>query len=157
MEGILGRIEETNKKMVILACNNDDSLIIDSARACNPYNIINDIDIDRLHSVFVISAESIYRFRSAIKLLPLWIKKYNIRNIYVTALSGFYSYDNNKEDYTILEETYKMLFNIELNYDVNVFLSVPNLNPYYSIIKKYCYKISNENDTKNILHKTTLH
>jgi len=51
MEGILGELEETNKRIVIMACNNDNSLIIDSARACNPYNIINDIDIDRLHDV----------------------------------------------------------------------------------------------------------
>ena len=157
MEGIVGEIMEVNRKIVIIACKNDNSLIIDSARACNPYNIINDIDIDRLHSVYVISAESIYRFRSAIKLLPLWIRKHNINNVYVTALTGFYSYDNNKEDYTILEETYKMLFNIEINYDVNVFLSVPNYNPYYSIIRKYCYKILNQNEIENILHKTTLH
>ena len=157
MEGIMGDIVEANRKIVIMACQNDNSLIIDSARACNPYSIINDIDIDRLHDVYVISAESIYRFRSAIKLLPLWIRKHGIKNVYITALIGFYSYDNNKEDYAILEESYRMLFNIELNYDVNVFLSIPNHNPYYSIIKKYCYRIFNENETDNSLHKTTLH
>ena len=151
MEGIIGEIMEVNRKIVIIACKNDNSLIIDSARACNPYNIINDIDIDRLHDVYVISAESIYRFRSAIKLLPLWIKKHDIKNIYVTALTGFYSYDNKKEDYAILEESYKMLFCIEINHDVNVFLSIPKYNPYYSIIRKYCYRILNEGKENNVL------
>jgi hypothetical protein len=137
MKGLSGSIKEINHALVVNACHNTPSLIVDSSRACNPYSIVEFIDIESLHDVYIISAESIYRFRSAIKLLPLWIKKYDIKNVYITVLTAFYSYENKIEDYSILEESYELLSRI----DGNVIVSLPLEEPYYSIIRKYCSEI----------------
>jgi hypothetical protein len=141
MEGLIGGMDDANMSVMIRACNAPGSIIIDSARACNPYAMIGHIDIDNLHSVYVISAESVYRFRSAVRLLPLWIRKHAIRKVYATAVNAFYSYGNKWEDCSILDESYAMLSRIERYNDVKVCVSLPIEEPHHSIIIKYCTSI----------------
>ncbi|MFT4309189.1 MAG: hypothetical protein ACMXYL_01740 [Candidatus Woesearchaeota archaeon] len=138
MIGIISERGDANRKTVIMAFKYHNSIIIDSARACDPYKLLDCIDIDMLDRVYVISIESVYRFRSAIRLLPSWIKKLEIKRIFVTFPVGFYSYNNRLEDNKVLEDSYRMLIQIEKRYGTSVFASLPNQEPHHSIVRRYC-------------------
>ena len=68
LQGIRG--SSANKKLVLYALNNIPNLLIDCSNSANPHAFSSDVDDSKFFGVFVVQAESLYRFRDSIRQIP---------------------------------------------------------------------------------------
>jgi len=95
-------------------------LIIDCGNAANPHSLFPKIREEQLHDVYVMNAEAIYRFRDALKQVPYWAQRLKVRQIIVTTIHALFSYDDEEENYNVLEQCWKLMKQISEKIPVTV-------------------------------------
>lgn len=112
--------KDVNNRLLVKAFENTPSIIIDCGNACNVHNLFPMIKEEQLHEVYVMNAEAIYRFRDALKQIPYWSKKLKIKQVVITTIHILYSYDDEEENYNVLEHCWQIMKEISKNIPVYV-------------------------------------
>jgi hypothetical protein len=107
------------------------SLIIDCGNCANPH-----IKEEQLHDVYVMNAEAIYRLRDALNQADHWLNKLKLKSIIVTTLHTLFSYDDETENYNVIEHCWQIMKRLSEKYPVFV-----GATEYEKFAVKYADKI----------------
>ena len=118
LTAIKGDRDQINKKLLAKAYETLPSLILDCGNAADPHAIR--VDEQLLHHVYVMNAEAIYRFRDALKSIPRWAAELKVKTIIITTIHILYSYDDETENFNVLENCWELMKGISNDYLVYV-------------------------------------
>jgi hypothetical protein len=117
---IEGESCSVNKRLMTKAFEEKPSLIIDCGNAADPFKLFPKVQEEELHNVFVINAEAIYRLRDSLKQAISWSRKIGARCIIVTTIHTLFSYDDETENYNVLEHCWEIMSEISKEYPLYV-------------------------------------
>ncbi|MBN1502457.1 hypothetical protein JW930_02855 [Candidatus Woesearchaeota archaeon] len=112
--------DEVNQTLLLKSFEKTPSLILDCGNAANPHNLFPIIKEEQLHRVYVVNAEAIYRFRDALKQAPTWTKELGLVILVITTIHILFSYDDELENYNVLENCWEIMGRLSKNIQVNV-------------------------------------
>ena len=118
------------------AVETQPSLVVDCANAANPHALFPDVEQEQLHQVYVMNAEAIYRFRDALRQVPLWAERLEVKMIIVMPIHILYAYDDEVENQDVLDDCWMIMHEIGKIYPVVVGVKANTIHEGFA--KKYC-------------------
>ena len=106
--------------VVIRAFDKTPSLIIDCGNCADPHRLFPYIREEQLHSVYVVNAEAIYRFRDALIESQKWIHKLRLKQLIVTPIYTLFSYDDETENYNVIEHCWELMKKMKIPVTIGV-------------------------------------
>jgi hypothetical protein len=135
--GVRGK--HANRELLLQSFTKVPSLFIDCEDCANPHILFPQISVEELNNVFVLYAESLYRFRSVLKKTPAFAKQLGIKGITITTFRHLFSYDDEIENINVYEQCWQIIKAISCDYEVIVGVS-PEQEKF---AEKYCDEIIN--------------
>jgi rRNA-processing protein FCF1 len=120
-------------RIVALALKNVPAIVVDTNCTANPHKFEN--DIADFSQVYVVEAESLYRFAPTLNMLDAFAQKLNVHRIFVTAFTHLFGYDDVEENRDVFENCWKKLHELSLKYDVYVAILTGSIH--HKISTKY--------------------
>lgn len=127
-----GDRKSVNRKLLMESFTNTPSLILDCGNAADVHSLFGKIDENLLHKVYVINLEAIYRFRKGLELSPKFVKEFGIKQIVITTISILFSYDNEVENYNILEHCWELMKTISKTTPIKVGIGTSKMHHNFS-------------------------
>jgi hypothetical protein len=121
----------SNSSILHYACRKAPVLFFDCANCANPHSLFP-MPMEKLHDVYVISAESLYKFRDTVKQLPSIANELNVNRIIITSFNSLFNYDDEDEVRDIHEYCWEMIHDMSKDFDIGV------ENGPYSLEPKNC-------------------
>jgi len=125
VKGDAGRV---NKWLLLKAFEKAPSLVLDCGNSADPHMLFPQIREEQLHSVYVMNAEAIYRFRDALLQIPYWSRRLGTRCLAITTIHALFSYDNPDENYNVLEHCWELMKGLSADFPVYVGISDDKLH-----------------------------
>lgn len=98
LKGVIGKSNDVNISLLIEACNHHPSLFIDCNNCANPHLVHGIADEKALHNVFVLQAESMYRFSVLLKELAGIINELGVNKIVISTFDHLFNFQNKDEN-----------------------------------------------------------
>jgi hypothetical protein len=115
----LQKIDGHDVRMLLLAAfEKAPSLVIDCANCANPHALFPAVPLERMHDVYVMNAEAIYRLRDTLRQVPYWARKLGVKTIVITQIGGLFSYDDKEENRDIIEHCKEIIQGLSEEYEV---------------------------------------
>ncbi|MBI3051758.1 hypothetical protein HYY74_04855 [Candidatus Woesearchaeota archaeon] len=130
--GVTGR--NVDQQLVLFALDNGSALLVDCSNCANPHQFSQLVPDERFHDVFVVEAESLYRFRSVVMALPRMARSLGVRRIVVTSFSRLFDFDDEAENADVFEHCWGMIREVAYRYDVFIGVSEAQM----AFAKRFC-------------------
>jgi hypothetical protein len=137
-----------NRSLLLKAFEEVPSLILDCGNAADVHALFQNIREDKLHDVYVINLEAIYRFRSGLQGASLWAKRLKIKQIIVTTADMLYSYDDEIENDNVLEHCWEIMKGISKKYPIKV--GITKGQAHQKFAEKFADRIESVDDKMNV-------
>jgi hypothetical protein len=98
-------------EVLLRAIEKQPSLVIDCNNSANPLMLFPFVPAEKFSHVFVVPAESLYRFRAALKQLPELIGKVGATCVAVTSFDSLFAFGNENENKDVLKQCLELLEN----------------------------------------------
>jgi hypothetical protein len=134
-----GDRKSVNRKLLLESFESTPSLILDCGNAADVHSLFGKIDEELLHKVYVINLEAIYRFRKGLELTPKFVKELGIKQIIVTTISILFSYDDEVENFNILEHCWEIMKEISRKTPIKV--GIGNDKLHYNFSNRFADKM----------------
>jgi hypothetical protein len=126
---------DSNYKLMLLAFEKPPCLVIDCANYSDPHRFFGTVPEEKLDRVYVLNAEAIYRFRDTLKMVPYWLERLKIKNVFVTTIGTLFSYDDSEEDMEVIENCWEIMRQLSAKYDV--YAAADQTGKYKAFPEKY--------------------
>jgi hypothetical protein len=103
----------SDAEVLLKAVEKQPSLVIDCNNSANPLALFPFVEPEQLAGVFVVPAESLYRFRAALKKLPELIRKVDARLVAITSFRSLFAFGNEAENREVLKHCFELLEKID--------------------------------------------
>lgn len=117
-----------NRKLLLDSFTLTPALILDCGNAVDVHSLFPEIKEEQLHEVYVINLEAIYRFRKGLEHTPRLIEELKLKQLIVTTVHVLFSYDDNVENFNILEQCWEMMKEISKLVPVNIGISYDKMH-----------------------------
>ncbi len=128
-----------NHKMIMYAAKKAPALIIDCANSADPHAFYPEISIEQFRKLYVIELELLYKFRDALLRVPSIMKNIGARTIVVTTSDHLFNYQDEKENYNIMDHSWELLKRIGEKY--TVIAAVTPDSKHLRFARKYSHKL----------------
>ena len=102
---IKGNPKKTNNDLIMKALKVAPAIFVDAANCAN----IHLFPTDKAHKLFVLPAESLYRYKPTLLKLPYYAKKLNAKQIFISTSEHLFDYDNPEENLQVKQQCEKII------------------------------------------------
>ena len=103
--GMKGNRKEVNKRIMQLALQQVPALFVDAANCAN----IHKFESENFNKLFVVSAESLYRFQPTLHKLTKLAAQIQTKNIFISTFTHLFNYDNDEENKNVFEYSWEII------------------------------------------------
>jgi len=105
--GITGSESQVNNQLMQYAAEYAPCLIIDCANYANPHAI--NIPFEKLHNIYVLNTDLLYKLRDTLHQVPLLMRKINAQTLIITPFTDLFHYQDKQENQNIYEHSWELL------------------------------------------------
>lgn len=116
---IRGASRKVNHQLMTLSLKLAPSLVVDCANCANIHEF-QTFSLGRFMKVFVVPAESLYRFQPTMNMLPTLASKLDVKRIFVTTFTKLFDYDDQEENFHIFLNVWERLKQLSKKFEVFV-------------------------------------
>ena len=117
---LVGATGNVNTQVLLHALEHPPSLLIDCHNVANPHSLFPFVQYEKFAGVFVVPAESLYRFRAALRILPKIAYGVGAKCIIITTFTGLFDFDNEEESNAVIEHCWELIREAAATYEVVV-------------------------------------
>ena len=117
---LVGATGKVNTRVLLHALEYQPSLLIDCHNVANPHSLFPFVQYEKFAGVFVVPAESLYRFRAALRILPKIADGVGAKCIVITTFTGLFDFDNEEESNAVIEHCWELIRQAAASYEVVV-------------------------------------
>ncbi len=126
-----------NQELMMQCLRSPPALVIDCANCANIHEYSAFFPEKSFHEVFVVPAESLYRFRDTLRMIPRIASKLGVKKIAITSFSHLFGFDDEIENNNVYEYCWRYIQELSKHFDVNIGVTEAQ----YKYARKYCDKI----------------
>jgi len=140
LKGVFGDSRRVNFELLREACNNYPSLFIDCNNCANPHLMFGIVSDEALHNVFVVQAESMYRFSTVLKELEDIAEQLNVKRIIISTFDRLFNFQNELENRMMNQNLWEMIKTIsDSGISTEIITGVNSKSrEHMSLAQKYC-------------------
>ena len=116
LKGIFGG---GNHKLLWLAAEKAPVLFIDAAN-CADIHQLRDIPLETLSLIYVLPAESLYRFKPTLRQLPGIARKVGTDKIIISTFTKLFDYDDEEENKDVFETCWRLIYQLSRRFEIVV-------------------------------------
>jgi hypothetical protein len=119
LKGLKGRRPGVNERLFCLALNSTPAIMVDPGNSANVHSL-HDTPIPNLQNLFVVPAESLYRFKPTLLSLPQMSSRLGTGRIFISTFTKLFNYDDEDENRDIFRFAWTVIKRISLRFEVTV-------------------------------------
>lgn len=116
---VRGDAREVNKYLLERAIDSAPAIFIDTANCANIHKIPFASD-EQCGQLYVLAAESLYRYKPTLLRLSYYSKIINTKNIFISAATHLFNYDDKEEDADIFAQCWAVINWLSTKYQVTI-------------------------------------
>jgi len=128
--GITGHKTSVNRDIVNCALDNVPALLIDCANCANVHHY--NADLDKLMNLFVIPAESLYRFIPTLKDIDNIASQIKVKKIFITTFTNLFNYDNDEENWNVFNNAWDLIKKLSEKFEITLGIEKNTIHDYLS-------------------------
>jgi len=117
LKGIKGDRKDVDRRLLRLALDRAPSIFVDASNCANIHRMGAGQDLSRL---FIIPAESLYRFKPTLLKLRYFAECMDAKNIFISSIPHLFDYDDPVETRAVIEQCWKIIRWLSKQYNVIV-------------------------------------
>jgi hypothetical protein len=131
--GIVGDARVVNRQLLNFAFIVAPAIFIDANNCSNIHKFPN-IEIDKFQKLYLLQAESLYRFKPTLLKVANIAKSIGTQYIFISTSSKLFAYDNDTENNDIYSQAWKIIHWLSKSFEVYVGIIPPFNDGTYKLV-----------------------